>query len=119
MEQISQFFANTYLLFLLIAAFAVFALIGFIAESKNKGKRRVSSNVIKPVNNVEEDLEKIKSNLANSNKSLNSVLNNQNGTTNTFGSGIASSSIGSSNGLNQPTVNQGQTINFNSNIDKL
>lgn len=119
MNEIGKFFSDTLLIFVLIAGFAIFALIGFIAESKNKGKRRVSSNVVRPQNNVEEDLEKIKSNLANNNKSLSSVISNQNGANNSFGTSMNNSNIGNMNsGLNTNSFPQSSN-NFNNNIDKL
>lgn len=96
MNEIGEFFANNYIIFIIIAIFSVFALVGYIVENKNDGRRQSMPN-INPQNTMSADLEKLKSNLAN--KSLNSMVSNTMSPTNN-------------------TNNNGSNNNFNG-IDKL
>lgn len=72
MNEIGEFFANNYILFIIIAIFSIFALVGYVVENKNGGRRQIMPN--NPQNTMSADLEKLKSNLAN--KSLNSMVSN-------------------------------------------
>lgn len=78
MNEIGAFLANYYILFIIIAIFAIFALIGYKVETKNKEQSRM---IPTPPPQPGETLDVLKSSLAN--KSLNSMVNDSLQNTNT------------------------------------
>lgn len=72
MNEIVAFLANYYLLFIIIAIFSIFALIGYIVESKNGGRNTVVPPMPQTKETLSSNLDVLKSSLAN--KSLNSML---------------------------------------------
>lgn len=116
--ELTEFFMKNYLIFLIIAAFGIFALIGYISENVGSARKKVALPTVKPDDAMQNEVERIKSSLAN--KSLNSIMQERN----TQGDKPNNTST---EVLNNPT-NQDGTITFgpisdnaqnNQTIDKL
>lgn len=76
MEAIKTFLLNTYGIFVVIAIFATLALIGYIVESKTGVRKRIVISSSKPERDIDNDIQKLKSDLSSSNKGLSSMMNN-------------------------------------------
>lgn len=107
MEAIGTFLANTYGIFVVIAIFAILALIGYVVESKTGATKRIVISSSKPQNDVDSDLQKLKNDLATSNKGLNSMVGNS--------LGQASSQSETSNQAPNPNVINFDQVNTNAN----
>lgn len=74
MRTIGSFLANTYGLFIVVAIFAILALIGYIVESKTGFKKRTIISSTKTEDDIDSNLQKLKNDLSNNNKGLGNMV---------------------------------------------